>query len=327
MKIIVHGAGPQRFGAGLEDLLEDRHEIVLLPGGPPASEADRRQFATADIIVGIRLTKDMPRPDAVRLYHSAGAGYNGIDTDLLPAKAALCNCYGHERAIAEYVMAAILAHHIPIARADRDLRAGRWEYGGMSPLRLRGEVGSGSIGILGYGHIGRAVARLAKAFGMQVTALSRRPVDAEPDVDRGFGPDELHAFMGSADAIVIAAPLTPETEGMIDASALAAMRHDALLINVARGALVEEQALYDALRAKKIGGAVIDTWYIYPDPQQSHCLPSNLPFHELDNVVMTPHMSGWTRELVDRRRQTIADNINNLVAGRPLINVVRAAEG
>jgi len=106
---------------------------------------------------------------------------------------------------------------------------------------------------------------------------------------------------------------------------LNAMRADAVLVNVGRGPVVDEQALYEALKARQIGGAVIDTWYQYPSPTQAECAPSRYDFASLDNVLMTPHMSGWTAGTVRRRQETLADNITRLSRGLPLINVLKAA--
>jgi len=111
----------------------------------------------------------------------------------------------------------------------------------------------------------------------------------------------------------------------VNAAALAAMKPDALLLNVGRGPVIDEQALYEALSKRQIGGAIIDTWYQYPNADQPECAPSRFDFAALDNVVMTPHMSGWTSGTVRRRQQTIADNIARLLAGRPLENVLKEA--
>jgi len=137
--------------------------------------------------------------------------------------------------------------------------------------------------------------------------------------------NDLREFWGSADFLVVTVPLTAETKGTINAGAFAAMRPSAVVLNVGRGATVDEQALYEALKEGRIGGAIIDTWYNYPSPGQPNVLPSALPFHTLPNVVMTPHMSGWTSGTIRRRQKTIADNINRRADGRPCINVVRPA--
>jgi phosphoglycerate dehydrogenase-like enzyme len=242
---------------------------------------------------------------------------------LLPPGAALCNCFGHEDAIAEYVMTALLMRHVPIARADADLRQQRWTYWAGRPTALRTELGSQTIGLLGFGHISKAIAARAKAFGMRVHVANRSAV-SHPLVDQAFNLDQLPAFMGSADAIVVSLPLTVQTTSLVNKSGLTAMRPDAVILNVGRGLVIDEQALYDALAECRIGGAIIDTWYAYPTPTQAQCAPSRLDFASLPNLVMTPHMSGWTAGTVARRQAAMADNIARLAEGRELINVVKA---
>ena len=117
-------------------------------------------------------------------------------------------------------------------------------------------------------------------------------------------------------------PLTEATRGLIGPAELARMKPDAVLINVARGPIVDEQALFDALREERIGGAVLDTWYRYPSPDDPAVRPASLPFHELANVVMTPHCSGWTDGLMPRRFGVIGDNLERLRAGSPLLSQV-----
>jgi phosphoglycerate dehydrogenase-like enzyme len=176
-------------------------------------------------------------------------------------------------------------------------------------------------GLLGFGHIAKALATRAKAFGMRVHAANRSAI-RHPLVDRAYALDDLAAFMGSADAIVVTLPLTAQTTGLIGAHALASMRADAVIVNVGRGPVIDEQALYDALATRRIGGAIIDTWYSYPTPERPECGPSRLPFETLPNLVMTPHMSGWTAGTVRRRQQTIADNVRRLSEGQDLLNIV-----
>ncbi len=104
------------------------------------------------------------------------------------------------------------------------------------------------------------------------------------------------------------------------------MRHDSVIVNVGRGATIDETALFEALRERRIGGAIIDTWYRYPNAGEPHILPSRLPFHELSNVLMTPHMSGWTSGTIRRRQQVMADNIRRCFSGTALVNVVREGQ-
>jgi phosphoglycerate dehydrogenase-like enzyme len=137
--------------------------------------------------------------------------------------------------------------------------------------------------------------------------------------------NNLAEFWSSADFFVVSVPSNAETVGMVNAGSFAAMRASAVILNVGRGPTIDEQSLYEALSNRRIAGAVIDTWYSYPSPGHPSVLPSKFPFQELPNVVMTPHMSGWTTGTINRRRLTIADNIGRRAAGRPCVNVVRPA--
>ena len=321
MKILFHGGNAGTFEPGFAALLDHAHEVAVVSDalGDPA---ERTAFAAADVIVGIKLDASMPRPERLRLYQAPAAGIDGIDRACLPPNAPLCNCFGHEDAIAEYVMAALLARYVPLVAADRELRAGDWSHGAGNPNALRHEMGDTTIGLLGFGHIGKAIAARAKAFGMRVTVANRSPVPPSPLVDQSFSLDALPAFMASADSIVVSLPLLSATRGLVDAAALAAMRPAGVIVNVGRGPVIDEAALYEALKQKRIGGAVIDTWYVYPSADNAAPLPSRQPFHALDNVVMTPHMSGWTTGLIRRRQQAVAENIRRLARGEPLVNVV-----
>jgi phosphoglycerate dehydrogenase-like enzyme len=321
MKLAFHGANAANFRAKIEDLLEARHEIVDLSDALD-QPGERGHFERADIIVGVKLGAAEPLPGGARLYHAPAAGIDAIDRSRLPAGAALCNCFGHEDAIAEYVMTALLLRHAPIPRADQRLREGHWDFWAGRPGSLRTELGARTIGLLGFGHIGKAVATRAKAFGMRVLVCNRTPVPTGDGVAESFGLDQLTAFMSRVDVVVASFPLTEATRGIVGRAEFAAMRPDAVIINVGRGPVLDEQALYDALAERRIGGAIIDTWYTYPSADAPVTHPSRLPFHTLENLVMTPHMSGWTDGTVRRRQQTIAANINRLVRGEPLVNLV-----
>lgn len=321
MKIVFHGANAGAFAEGFAELTGGGHEIVRVPD-MPASADDTAAFRDADVIIGIALDASHPRPAKLRLYHAPAAGVDAIRRDLLPPATPLCCCFGHEPAIAEYVMTALLLRHVPVPDASRDLRQGKWTYWAGAPNALRTELGHRTIGLLGFGHIGKAIAARAKAFGMRVTVANRTPVATGPLVDAAFGLDRLSEFMGSADYIVASLPFVPATKGFVGAPALAAMRPDAVLVNVGRGPVIDEAALYAALKEKRIGGAIIDTWYVYPSAGNATPYPGNLPFHELDNCVLTPHMSGWTNGTIRRRQETMAENIRRLIAGEALINVI-----
>ncbi len=323
LSIAFHGPGMAHFRAGFETLVGPAHRIVDLSDAL-TKPGEREAYEQAQVIITTRLDTSLPTPRAARLVQAPAAGTDNINQALLPAQAALCNCHGHEQAIAEYVMAALLLRHVPLAQADADLRQGRWPLQAGCPGAARTELGSSTIGLLGYGHIGKAVAARARAFGMGVVVANRSAVN-DASVARSFGLHQLAEFMATADAIVVSLPLTANTTGIVGAAELAAMRPGAVIVNVGRGPVIDEQALYDALAGKCIAGAVIDTWYQYPTAEKRECAPSKLPFAALSNVTMTPHMSGWTHEMLKRRQATLAENINRLAEGRELLNVLRPA--
>ena len=321
MKIVFHGDNAANFRQGFEEFLREPHEIIDV-GDALDGLGEKEHFATADVIVGVKLGTSEPVPGKLRLYHAPAAGTDAIDRSRLPSGSLLCNCFGHEYAIAEYVITALLLRHVPIPDADAKLRKGDWAYLAGRPGALRTELGSQTIGLLGFGHIGKAIAARAKAFGMRVVVANRSPVPCSELVDESYGLGQLQPFMGSTDAIVVSLPFSAETKSIVGALEIAAMRPDAVIINVGRGPVIDEQALFEALSGRRIGGAIIDTWYNYPEPDKPQCQPGTLAFNELTNLIMTPHMSGWTTGTVRRRQATIAANIDRLARNEPLVNVV-----
>ena len=171
-------------------------------------------------------------------------------------------------------MAALLSRHVPLADANGKLRQGEWAYSSGSLARLHDELAGKTIGLLGFGHIGKAIASRAKAFEMNVHVANRSPVLISSVVDRAFTLDDLRDFWGTVDFLVVSVPLTAETTSIVDADAFAAMRSSAVVLNVGRGPTIDERALYDALKDDRIAGAIIDTWYAYPSSSQPNVLPS-----------------------------------------------------
>jgi phosphoglycerate dehydrogenase-like enzyme len=281
-------------------------------------------LSDTDVLVSMAFTREMaaaaPR---LRLVQVPGAGLDRIDRAALAPGTALANAYGHDVGIAEYVIGAMLAITREFSRVDPDLRHGRWDsvWSG-APVPLWPELAGKTLGILGYGRIGQAVARRALAFDMDVQAIRR---DAgRPDPNRlAFvrGPEALDEVLGRADYLALTLALTPDTRGLIGARELARMKPTAMLINVARGEVVDEDALYDALRRGAIAGAALDVWYRYPTGAEP-VHPGHRPFHELANVLMTPHVSGWTEGMMDARAGIIAENIHRTARGEAPVNLI-----
>jgi len=213
------------------------------------------------------------------------------------------------------------SHRFREIEADFRTRSS-WRASWVESGAPHGEILGSTIGIVGLGRVGQEVARRAAAFGCHVIAANRSPRRAEGSVEQVYPLSELDRMLPVCDFVVLCTALGPETEGLIDARRLALMKPSAFLINIARGMVVEEDAVYTALRDRRIGGAALDVWWQYPNAAEPERRPSRHPFHELPNVIMTPHCSGWTVGMVARRWAEVAGNINRFVRGEPLENVV-----
>jgi phosphoglycerate dehydrogenase-like enzyme len=212
-----------------------------------------------------------------------------------------------------------------LGRLDRKLRRGDWEsqwaLDAAAPP-LWPELAGKTLGILGYGHIGQALARRARAFDMEVRAIGRQAQAPAPD-GLAFlgGPEHLHDMLSRADYLAVTLSLSDTTRNLLGEQELRLLRPTAYLVNVARAEIVDETALYRALAGKRIAGAALDVWYRYPTAP-GPTLPANQPFHELDNVLMTPHVSGWTDGMLEARSKLIAENIDRTSRGEPPLNLI-----
>ena len=220
-------------------------------------------------------------------------------------------------------MTMLALHHrlFEISGEFRERGSWRVELGAERRAARRGARldARASSAMAGSGARWRGGRRRSAAASSPPTA---RPREAEPGVERVYPLAELDRMLPECDTVALCTALGPETTGLIDAHRLALMKPTAFLINIARGQVIDEDAVYAALRDRKIGGAALDVWWQYPtgaDPQRRG---SRHPFHELPNVIVTPHNSGWTAGMVRRRWDEIADNIGRFVRGDNLINVV-----
>jgi phosphoglycerate dehydrogenase-like enzyme len=287
------------------------------------------KLAAVDVLVSMAFTREMgAAARQLKLVQVPGAGLDRIDRAAVPAGAWLANAYGHETGIAEYVLGAMLALTRDFARLDAALRRGVWESQwavGPPPPAPWPELAGRTLGIVGYGRIGQALARRARAFDMRVLAIRRDVARSAADgLDQLGGPEILDDVLRRADYLVITLPLTEATRGLIGPAQVGAMKPTAVLVNVSRAEIVDEPALYHALAERRIAAAALDVWYRYPT-EAAPMLPAHQPFHELPNVLLTPHVSGWTAGMLEARARLIAENIARTARGEPPVNRIPTA--
>ena len=247
----------------------------------------------------------------LRWYHTVSAG---VETMPLPELAqrgiVLTNNSGsYDIQIAEHLMAFVFAASRQLHRYRDQQRTPEWKEQTHQELR------DATIVVYGMGSIGGEIARLAAAVGMRVIGVRRKAGPPGPGIDRVVAPDRLADVVGEADYLAVAAPLTDATRGAISREVISRMKTTAWIMNIARGAIVDERAMIEALQAKKIAGAALDVFTTEP-------LPPDSPLWKLDNVIITPHHSGSSPRASERTLALFAENLRRYKSGEPLINRV-----
>ena len=275
-------------------------------------DAFRRELADADILLHVLEPVTAAVINAapyLRLIQKIGIGVNTIDLDAARRRdIAVCNMPGtNTQAVVEMTLLLVLATLRRLARLDRLTRAGKgWKFEPELPDDL-GELSGRTVGLVGFGAVARRLVPMLQAIGAKVVYTSRQPA---PDVPIPFLP--LAELLPVADVLSLHLPLTPETTGIIDAAALAAMKRGSVLINTARGPLVDEAALFEALTSGHLRGAGLDVFAREPVSKDD-------PLLKLQNVVVTPHLAWLTTETLERSLSIISENYRRLRTGEPLL--------
>jgi phosphoglycerate dehydrogenase-like enzyme len=272
----------------------------------------KERMPETDVLVvsGLWRNELLERAPRLRWIQSIGAGYDQFPLDELRRRGIrLSSARGVNRnAVSEHALAMILALARRLPEARDNQRRHVWR-GMISNVPAReDELGGKTLGIVGIGHIGSRTAALAKAFGMRVVATKRTPQTYEGPADEVLSADRVDDLLRQSDFVVLHCPLTEETRGLISGERLALMKPSAYLINVARGAVVDEPAMLDALRRSAIAGAAIDHFYDEP-------LPADSPFWDMDNVLITPHTAGETQKYEENVVDILLDNLGRLERG------------
>jgi len=307
----------------LEAKADFPYHVVCVPSAASAAELDAA-IAAADAAVVTSFAHPATGAARLRLVQVQGAGWEKVDVACLPAGTTVCNAFGHVRAAAEYALMTMLMWTHRWKEVEDSFRGGSWACSGATNAPFRHELNSKTVGIVGLGHMGREIADRLNAMGIRVLGCARTAPPDTGSLARFYPITELDAMIAECNFVILSIALVPETTGLFDAARLARMKRDAVIVNLARGPVVDERALYDALASGTIAGAVIDVWWRYPDASNPSPRPSAMPFHELPNVMMTPHSSQWTEQMMDRRWDMIVSNLSRLRRGEPLQDVVRA---
>jgi phosphoglycerate dehydrogenase-like enzyme len=307
-------------------------QLAMLEALPPdtgiavgnTAEAFKRAAPGASVIFnwsgsGALLREVFGMCPAVRWVHCRAAGLDDLlFPDLIQSTVPLTNGSGvFSPPLGEFVLGAILYFAKDFRRLVRNQEAGVWEQ--FDVMEISGQT----AGIVGYGDIGRAVATRLRAMGMQVLASRRTPPPpgpVDPLIAKYYGPDTLLEMIPQCDYVVVAAPLTPETRGMIGKAEFAAMKSDAVIINVGRGAVIDEAAMIQALVDKRIKGAALDVFTAEP-------LPAQHPFYRLENVLLSPHSTDHTHDWLERAMQFFLAQFERFAKGEPVLNVVDKKRG
>jgi phosphoglycerate dehydrogenase-like enzyme len=272
---------------------------------------------TQILVKGRPETEEMERLTALRAVVVPFAGIPPATQQLLLnyPDVAIYNLHHNAADTGEMAIALYFAVAKKIIPRDTALRQGKWSEDsyvrtGASVSESVRASGKRAL-VLGYGAIGQVIAKIATAMGMAVTGVRR-----SGPFDQTVRPmDELDALLPAADALFIALPQTPETKGLLDERRLLSLPSQSILVNIGRGPIIEEEALYKALKDGPLGGAGLDVWWKYPSGSEEPCFPSKFPIHELPNVVMTPHVGGSSDASEEHRWQYLAELVEGIANG------------
>jgi len=282
-------------------------------------ETIKKYLKEVEVTIGGAFTKeDLEQAKKLKLIQIPFVGVDKLDFDLYKNRQDIyiCNIHANRNAVAEHAFALILALAKNIVINDRDLRLSKWH--GFSTKEPTIQLQGKSLGIIGLGSIGWEIAKIGHALGMKVFALKRKI--KEKDLEKknileflGEKKD-LEKVIKESDFIVAAVPLTKETSELIREKELKLMKGK-YLINISRGAVVNEEVLFKSLKEHNLAGAAIDTWYQYPTSKQKEISPSKYDFQKLNNVVMSPHTAGYTDRALEENIKSVFDNIVKIYYG------------
>ncbi|MBU2644455.1 D-2-hydroxyacid dehydrogenase [bacterium] len=307
-----------------EETFTERHMSLIRDAAPGAevltvknsdawTESMAATSSNCEVFFGLRVDEWIEKLPNLHWAQLASAGVDWVlkSPVVVERDVILTNASGvHAIPIAEHVLALVFAFSRNINQHIRSQVQGKWDR--RSSIT---EIEGTTLGLIGVGKIGEKTAEKARALNMKVVGVRRNPDQSSPHVEKMFGPNQLHDMLALCDWVVVAAAGTAETNGLIGEAELGVMKQNAVIINIARGSLIQEKALIQALQEKRIAGAGLDVFETEP-------LPADSPLWEMPNVIITPHVAGGTPYYIDRLVDIFVENLKRYQAGEPLINVV-----
>ncbi|MFW9962980.1 MAG: 2-hydroxyacid dehydrogenase [Candidatus Sifarchaeia archaeon] len=285
----------------------------------------------AEIIASVFVPGEFIRKSTnLRMIQTFGAGIDRVDLDAVIERGDIIVCNNHVNSaeVAEFAISLLLAVAKNLIPSDRELRNGNWvhRWGGPVPnLEIRGK----NVLIIGLGHIGADIARRLKSFDVKITAATRSGASSNDSlVDQVVSIDEIKSHVEDSDYVILSLPLTDESVGLVNREFLSWMKPTSVLVNISRGQIIDELALYEALKEKQIHGAGIDVWWRYPTKWRGTAIPpADVPFHELDNIVISPHRAAYSENIEHELFLFAARNILRFISGETPLNIIDLERG
>jgi len=312
----------------LHDILGDTADIVVIDGSIESMLAEGRD---ADILASNRASREfIEAAQKLKMIQTFSAGVEDIDQLAVQehGDVILCNSHINAEEVAEYAIALLLAVAKNIILNDRELRNGNWVYafGGPRPnIEIRHKNGL----LIGLGNIGSEIAKRMQSFDVRLSAATRSGVSKQSHlVDTLLKIDQVQPLVEEADFVILALPLTSETEGLVGEKFLSWMKPSSIIINISRGPIIDENALFQALKEHRIHGAGLDVWWRYPSKWGGKAEPpADLPFQDLDNIVVSPHRAGYSENTEREYFQFAAENILRFIQDQEPLNIVDPTRG
>ena len=326
MKVLV--PYPDELVKIFKDVLGDEAQVVQ---SEQSVESMLEHGGEVEIIASVRVPGEYIRKASnLRMIQTFGAGIDRVDLAAVRERGdiILCNNHVNSAEVAEYAISLLFAVAKNIIPSDRELRAGNWvhRWGGPVPnLEIRGK----KVLIIGLGHIGADIAKRLKSFEVKITAATRSGTSSNDDlVDQVVSTDAVQPHVEDSDFVILSLPLTEESTGLVNREFLSWMKPTSILVNISRAQIIDELALFNALKEKRIHGAGIDVWWRYPTEWRGTAIPpADVPFHELDNIVISPHRAAYSEHIERELFLFAGKNILRFIRGEPPLNIIDIERG